>query len=187
MSEGSSNGKYSPSPAEAGPPADYLCPHCGQPVPATAVATGPFITCPHCGQEFALPASDAPEPTTAEIQEEAEAQMDAMRVHALARGRRATIRVRSWLIVATVGCIAIAGELIRKSVVALHALGRLSSRTVIFFIFAAASLLAAAWLGRRAMAITRELAKPLLDEPETPPDFSTLSDGSQHWKNLDQM
>ena len=113
--------------------------------------------------------------------------MDAMRVHELARGRRATIRARSWLIVGMVGCVAVAGEMIRKAVVAVRGLHAVSLRAVD--------------VRRRGDGRDRdggvprpprpgdlgELAKPLLQDPETPPDFSTLSDGSQHWKNLDQM
>jgi hypothetical protein len=39
----------------------------------------------------------------------------------------------------------------------------------------------------RISAINRELQDTLQPEPETKPDFSTLSDGSQHWQNLQDM
>ena len=42
-------------------------------------------------------------------------------------------------------------------------------------------------LVRRATAFHRELQKPMLEEPTTPPDFSTLSDGSQQVQALEQM
>ena len=52
-----------------------------------------------------------------------------------------------------------------------------------------AAAMAATFVYRRAAALTRELRhRPAaLDEPQTPPDFSTLSDGSHAWKNLEQM
>ena len=45
-----------------------------------------------------------------------------------------------------------------------------------------------AWrLGGRAIALTRELQQPLQNDPLQPPDFSTLNDGSQHVKHLEEM
>jgi hypothetical protein len=39
----------------------------------------------------------------------------------------------------------------------------------------------------RAIALHREATKSRVDTPMTPPDFSTLSDGSQRWKNLEEL
>ena len=39
--------------------------------------------------------------------------------------------------------------------------------------------------GRQAVELTRELRMPVLPQPARPPDFSTLSDGSQHARNLE--
>jgi len=49
-----------------------------------------------------------------------------------------------------------------------------------------AAMMAAAFFLRRAAELTRELrTRP--PGAEAPPDFSTLSDGSHAWKNLEQM
>ena len=110
-----------------------------------------------------------------------------MRVHELARVRRAFIRARSWLVVGMVACVTVAGEFIQKTAQALRAQRALTARSALFVASTVIALFVALYFGRRAVAISRELARPLLDEPTTPPDFSTLSDGSQHWKNLDKM
>lgn len=43
------------------------------------------------------------------------------------------------------------------------------------------------YFGTRALAAHREIRQSHLQEPQTPPDFSTLSDGSQHSANLERM
>ena len=52
-----------------------------------------------------------------------------------------------------------------------------------------AAAMAGSYFYRRAAELTRELKRrpAALDEPQTPPDFSTLSDGSHYWKNLQEM
>ena len=48
-------------------------------------------------------------------------------------------------------------------------------------------MMAGSFLLRQVAALNRELRRPAVTEPEAPPDFSTLSDGSQRWKNLEDM
>jgi hypothetical protein len=46
----------------------------------------------------------------------------------------------------------------------------------------------ASHFGRRAMELHRETKTPApLPPAPREPDFSTLSDGSQQWKNLDEI
>jgi hypothetical protein len=108
------------------------------------------------------------------------------RIRDLSAARRALIRIRSWCVVgALVSGVAVA-EL--GWLLALHV------RQQGWFwkpvLYAALIPLAGFWavyFARRALVATEELRKPVLQDPETPPDFSTLSDGSQQWKNLDGM
>jgi hypothetical protein len=56
------------------------------------------------------------------------------------------------------------------------------------YLFAAALCLSVMrWPIRRIRALGAVLRKPTLEEPTVPPDFSTLSDGSQRWTNLEQL
>jgi hypothetical protein len=56
------------------------------------------------------------------------------------------------------------------------------------FVMAATVLVALGWraLGR-AHQLKREADASALSEPETPPDFSQLSDGSESWKKLEDI
>jgi hypothetical protein len=114
-------------------------------------------------------------------------QLNADRIRQLTRLRRATIRSRSWcLIGAIVGFVA-AAELVFKIVQNFrygHGWGFL---TAAFVFCAIASGLIAVLFFRRYVELHREIQTPILRDPATPPDFSTLSDGSQRWKNLEEM
>jgi hypothetical protein len=50
-----------------------------------------------------------------------------------------------------------------------------------------AAVIAGGHFVARIVELNHELQQSALSEPEAPPDFSTLSDGSQQWKNLEQM
>jgi hypothetical protein len=108
------------------------------------------------------------------------------RVRNLSKSRRAMLRIRSWCVVATA-----------SFAVAVIQLGLLIAshlqhsgwfwKPVVYAIMLPAAAFGAVHFARRAAAIGRELRKPVLDDPATPPDFSTLSDGSQQWKKLEEM
>jgi hypothetical protein len=54
-----------------------------------------------------------------------------------------------------------------------------------FCFAAAAALMGSSYFIRSALLLTKEIRTSFsIPEPTTPPDFSTLSDGSQRWKNL---
>lgn len=95
-----------------------------------------------------------------------------------------TYRGRSWLIVAAIACLAAAQLIyfaVRGYCLGIRAvpLGEVS--------IAAVALLFSVYFFQRARDLTRELRKSKLAEPTTPPDFSSLRDGSQRWKNLEEM
>jgi hypothetical protein len=49
------------------------------------------------------------------------------------------------------------------------------------------AIVGAAWCARRASAFTREARTAVRPDPTTVPDFSTLSDGSQRARNLEDV
>jgi hypothetical protein len=172
----------------------YTCPHCQQPVaidPDERTLSGPFIPCPYCGTEFAVASED--DPTEQESAERAQAEqtekaeLDAMRIRQVSAARRAAIRARSWLLIGVVGCLVGAGQCIWKARELHRREQQLGTAAIVLIVIAVALFPATAFFARRWLAIGRELAAPLLDEPTTPPDFSTLGDGTQHWKNLEDV
>lgn len=56
-----------------------------------------------------------------------------------------------------------------------------------YILFAIAGIMVAIFFLRRANKLSREINEPLLTDPGTAPDFSTLNDGSQQWKNLEDV
>jgi DNA-directed RNA polymerase subunit RPC12/RpoP len=171
----------------------YNCPHCSHPVEAAPRALDPFIICPHCGSQFALPATEDPD-TDPEAQEEAlsrqqarQEELDILRMHNLSRERRARGRMLSYMLIALLTCIVMMAELIFKAVIITRALHHLSLLVVGYLLFAAAGAIAAFFFLGRARAIARDLKQTSIDPSLPPPDFSTLSDGSQRWKDLEKI
>jgi hypothetical protein len=130
-------------------------------------------------------ADDASPQTDRESRSRAQ-DLSTARIRDLSAARRALIRIRSWCVVgALVSGVAVVelGWLLAQHV-------RLQGWSWKPVLYAALIPVAGFWavsFARRAVTATRELAKPTLQDPATPPDFSTLSDGSQQWKNLEGM
>jgi hypothetical protein len=60
-------------------------------------------------------------------------------------------------------------------------------RTIGFIAFACVCFMLAVYFLNRMAEMNRELRRPLLEEPTTPPDFSMLNDGSQHARDLEDI
>ena len=114
--------------------------------------------------------------------------IDAARVRQLSALRRGAYRTRSYCFVALGLCAVAAAQLVLFAVRHVRAAGW-QLRPVGYVCGALAAAMAGAFFFRRAAELNRELRQrpAALADPQTPPDFSTLSDGSQSWKNLEQM
>jgi hypothetical protein len=142
-------------------------------------------------------------------------ELDGLRIRQLTAIRRAAARQRSYWLVVAGGCAVAAAQLVVMTVEHLRYIGwgRKPAGYVLFILLTLAgcghSLL-------RARALTAELKRPVSDgsrcmkcgydlrglteltcpecgtpfareAPPVAPDFSTLSDGSHYWKNLERM
>src|SRR5258706_3355424 len=168
----------------------YSCPHCNAPVAVDSDERGgPFITCPDCGESFAIPATDAQDDDEARAvaARARDAELDGMRIRQLSLARRAAIRARTYLLIAAIGCVVGAEELIRKIFVAARYGKAWGWRTFAFGTIAIVALTAARRFWMQFVSIGRELNRPLLQDPAEPPGFSSLSDGSQKGKELHDM
>ena len=56
-----------------------------------------------------------------------------------------------------------------------------------YAIFELLTVVAVRFFIHRAIEIHREAKRSRIEPPATPPDFSTLDNGSQRWKNLEQI
>ena len=166
------------------PTTTYACPACG-----TAVTPAPdrpnLLICPACQCESFVPADEEPsadDPPDLPRDDE----IDSARIRRLATERRALNRTASYFIVAAGVCAVAIGQLTWMTIQHVRALGW-TPRPIGYLLFIVLALWGAWHFGRRAAALHREVKASVLPEPTTPPDFSTLDDGSKHWKNLEDV
>jgi hypothetical protein len=107
--------------------------------------------------------------------------LDTRRIGRLAAARRSAYRSRSYCLIGAGGCFVGAGELVYLALDAgiLRRIGYIAGAIVLV------------WLGwrlvRMSMAFFHEAKKSEPAEPDGPPDFSKLSDGSQLAQNLENL
>lgn len=173
-------------------PEHLLCPGCGEEVEVSAEAAGKLVRCPYCNTDFFasqeqsnLPVVDDTKSKTLEI--DRQNAFDKLRIDNYAALRLSAIRARSlWLIGL---CLAVFTELsmlggatdyVRMS----HRWGWWPSFELLIAVLAG-RIAFYAW--RRMQHYKREIDHSAIPEPDTPPDFSTLSDGQDRWKDLENV
>jgi hypothetical protein len=114
-------------------------------------------------------------------------QLNSVRIQQLTTLRRGAIRSRSWYLIGTIVAYVAAIELVFKTVQYIRYEHNWGLWPSIFVLGAIGSGTAGRFFLRRCIQFHREIQMPMLDDPATPPDFSTLGDGSQQWKNLEEM
>jgi hypothetical protein len=151
----------------------FQCPHCGAAIAPTATGKS-IVTCAACGRPVEL-WDNAPQGRDAAI--------DALRAQKIAASRRAAMRVQTYFRVVAIGCVAAAGECIYKAWYA----GRWNVTRILLLGLAMCAVWGIVYFLRHASKVARELRKPMLIDPTTPPDFSQLGDGSQRVKDLENL
>ena len=166
-------------------PTLVACPECAGEVEVTRQPWAQQITCPHCQGSFVVAAIDGSIELSEEQREEhrtedAQRELDNVRMRNLATGRMAAYRARSYAIIGAVACAVGAVQLV---LMALDRSNGITWRVAYSFL-----IVLAVWglifCFRRARDFHRETKLTLLKEPDHPPDFSTLSDGSQRWDDF---
>ncbi|HEX4796421.1 MAG TPA: hypothetical protein VH370_21710 [Humisphaera sp.] len=176
-----------------GDPSDapYICPHCGVNIPRSE---GPMLQCAAC-QELLVTQENSLEqeshPAAPRVGPTAEDELSHLRILQISTLRRTAARARSYciigagvfLITAIELGLRVAGELRTNP----DPLKTLHNEIALQSLVAIAAIWGLWYFTRRIIALTRELSQTMLDEPNTPPDFSTLSDGSQPIRDLENM
>lgn len=119
-----------------------------------------------------------------------EDELDGLRIRQYTALRRGAFRARSYALIGAVAC-AFAGVLLLLIAVA-HAVATRGGFLLVpvgCALGSCAALAMALHFGRRVRELSREIDTPAPLPPTPPggPDFSTLSDGSQQWKNLEDI
>lgn len=125
--------------------------------------------------------SDEPDDQAARADE-----VDSLRIRQLATLRRATYRSRSHAIIAAAVCAGVAVQLGWVILLRVRWAGW-GWRPMVFAVLLLACLAGAIWFTRRAAEFHRAAQQATGEEPAVQPDFSTLSDGSQRARNLEEI
>ena len=168
---------------------ELICPSCEQPVDAPADPTQNLVVCPHCGNQFFTEIVDEEEPDEEAARAEFEAELnrerdlDGLRIRSLSADRRGLYRARTYYILGMGGCVfgiyLILNELVHGS---FNRVGQLS-----MVMLAIGCAMGVPFFWKKIAELHEELRKPTLKDPDQPPDFEPLSDGSQTWKQLEEM
>lgn len=155
------------------------CPHCGALVNTADAPPGEVLQCPTCQSEFSVPDSDA-------VSDALPDALDSLRIRQVAALKRATYRSRSHALIAAAGCAVAVAQLVMMTIREVLAVGW-SLRPMLYALLGAAAVVGAIHFVNRALAYHAQAARRASTDPTTHPDFSTLSDGSQQVKNLEDM
>ena len=112
--------------------------------------------------------------------------LDSVRIRQAVVLRRSLYRSRAYAVVAAVACAAAAAQCAWLAFRHVRALGW-GGRPVILFAIMLGAIAGAVFFARRASTLRREAAVTIQPEPGAMPDFSTLSDGSQRARSLDEV
>ncbi len=163
------------------------CPHCGTELDAAPGPAAQELACPHCNGSILIPSADG----SIEALDDAaprggKDELNVVRIQQLAAARRAAYRARSHCVVGAIICcvgvlqVAWSGfNLVRE-----NGWGMLATSYTLFAVIGAWG---AVFFTRKAADLGREARAPTVAETTSSPDFSTLSDGNDRWKNLEDV
>jgi hypothetical protein len=122
--------------------------------------------------------------TSAESQEADE--LNGFRIRQLAALRRAAWRSRSYCLIAAAGALVSAIQLVVNAIYRFAGHQPLL-RPILYLLSAILLVIAAIYFMRLAVKYHREAQPSSSAQTAARPDFSTLSDGSQHARNLERL
>ena len=192
--------------AEDSPPAiiTVSCPHCAEAIECTLADRPQIASCPYCSGAFMLPAADGSTLPVARVDGESQFvvddtaaaerrreerdrnELDGLKIRQIAVARRAANRSRSYCLMIAFAAIVGAIQLAWNSVQTFRHSGW-SNYAAAYAMAVPVCLWLAVRFYRRSELFRREACQSALRDPDTPPDLDSLSDGSQHWKNLGDM
>jgi uncharacterized Zn finger protein (UPF0148 family) len=175
------------------PSSVYHCPECGRPVDASTALNPGLLQCPFCHAQF-FAADNEDEETddpdhdelSDERQRQAEHQLSELHIRQVRDLRRGANRTRSWFVIGAVVAAMVTAELIVMTVQFVRLYGW-HALAIGYLFAAAAALMISLRFVQKAVETTREIRAMVMPEPVTPPDFSPLDNGSQRWKNLEEL
>lgn len=169
----------------------YTCPHCQTPLDVMPGPAPQDVVCPHCSGLTVIPAAvDAEEAATdvapSDAATDRDDELSALRIRQLATEKRAAYRSRSYCVIAAIGCVVAVVQLAWYGISTFRTSG-FRFAGLAYFLVAIIAFYGAAYFFRKAIVFDREAKRSVLPEATQEPDFSTLSDGSEQWKKLEDV
>jgi hypothetical protein len=168
------------------------CPGCDEAVDIPTESAGLLVRCPYCNTDFFASeehshlavVDDTAPPVEGALPDEV---FNRNRIAMLAALRRGAIRTRGlWILSLGIGIVGTLDGVRRAAiyVLVLHHWGIWPTIDVVVSLLA---LRGAFYCRFRARQLKLEIDHSAIPEPTTPPDFTTLSDGSNRWKDLENI
>jgi DNA-directed RNA polymerase subunit RPC12/RpoP len=173
-------------------PTRFRCPSCEEEVEVSPESAGQLVRCPYCNAEFFasheqshLPVVD--DTPLAVTEPDRESAFDKLRIENYTALRMGAIRARSWWLIGLCLSGVVVLDMLGKSVIYVWVFHHWGIDPTLRIIAAAASAVFARHAYHRAAEFKREIDHSAIPEPAAPPDFSTLQNGSEQWKNLENI
>jgi len=115
-----------------------------------------------------------------------DAELNGLKIRQIALARRTAYRARSYALIAAFACIVIVAQLIYLIATQLRGAGLSIYGLAYMLMLPLLGFGAVAFLAR-AKRYLIEATQTKLTEPPDQPDFSSLSDGSQRWRDLENI
>ncbi len=183
------------------------CPHCDNDVGVTLDFVATQIVCPHCEQPMIVPSVDGSTELPPEEQpfvivddqpdedeqareaqhvRDSEGRLNSLRIQAIAAERRDLNRRRSFTTAAAIAMGIVVIHCLLQVAEDLAGEGWTRGTTAVTAVSIACGY-AAILLLRRRRRLAELTRHPLLNDPESEPDFTPLNDGSQQWRHLEEL
>jgi hypothetical protein len=178
-------------PAIENEPRRFCCPGCEEEVDVSPQAAGRLVRCPYCNTDFFASEeqshAEVVDDTDNELVERDRAEaFDKLRIENYTALRMSAIRARSWWLIGFVLSLLVLLDMLAKITLHLmaHSWGWWPTIDLLVLLIAGRC---AFHSFKRAEEFKREIGKSAIPEPTTPPDFSTLSNGQDRWKHLENV
>ncbi len=166
----------------------FTCPHCEAVLDATPGESPLDLVCPRCGGFIVIPPAGAtvehPDHAAPPLARDDELSGFRMRQHAGAR--RAAYRSRSHCVIGALVCVVAVVQLTWTGFSTLRGAGW-GLGPIAYLLAAMLAAWGAVYFFRKAMEFDREARQSALSDAADAPDFTPLGDGSQKWRDLEDV
>ena len=168
------------------------CPGCGEEVEVSPESAGQLVRCSYCNTDFFASKEQShlqvvDDTAPAQAEQDREIAFDKLRIEHFTALRMGAIRARSWWLIAMCMCALIVLDMLGKVIVEISVNHHWGLWPTLRVGLAIAAGFSAKHAYQRAAQFKKEIDKSAIPEPTTPPDFSTLDNGSDRWKDLENV